>query len=61
MQEYDGYKLVDISKEEVDLGEDEDEKKEKEEKEKEYESLTKMMTEILGDKVRRGRLWNQLF
>jgi len=51
LQEYDGYKLVDISKEEVDLGEDEDEKKEKEEKEKEYESLTKMMTEILGDKV----------
>merc|ERR1711879_876444 len=51
LKEYDGKKLVNITKEGVDLGGDEDEKKAFEEKKTAFEGLCKKMKEILGDKV----------
>merc|ERR1712019_248706 len=50
LKEYDGKKLVSVTKEGLDL-EDEDEKKKLEELKAEFEPLTKLMKEVLGDKV----------
>merc|ERR1712159_942056 len=50
LKEYDGKKLVSTTKEGLDL-EDEDEKKKLEELKAEFEPLTKLMKEVLGDKV----------
>jgi len=51
LKEYDGKKLVNITKEGVEISKDEDEKKQFEEKKSEFEPLCKKMKEILGDKV----------
>merc|ERR1711948_69875 len=50
MGEFDGKKLKSTTKEGLDL-EDEDEKKKLEEMKAEFEPLTKLMKEVLGDKV----------
>jgi len=51
LKEYDGKKLVNITKEGVEINKDEDEKKAFEEKKAAFEPLCKKMKEILGDKV----------
>merc|ERR1739845_247555 len=50
MKEFDGKKLKSVTKEGPDL-EDEDDKKKLEEMKAEFEPLTKLMKEVLGDKV----------
>lgn len=50
LKEFDGKKLVDITKD-FELEESEDEKKEREQEEKEYEGLCKSLKNVLGDKV----------
>merc|ERR1739847_63510 len=50
LKEFDGKKLISATKEGLDL-EDEDEKKKLEELKAEFEPLTKLMKEVLGDKV----------
>merc|ERR1711993_22190 len=51
LKEYDGKKLVNVTKEGLDLGLSADEKAAFEEKKSSYEGLCKKMKEILGDKV----------
>jgi len=50
LKEFDGKKLKSVTKEGLDI-EDEDEKKKLEELKAEFEPLTKLMKEVLGDKV----------
>ncbi|GLJ40333.1 hypothetical protein SUGI_0829200 [Cryptomeria japonica] len=51
LKEYDGKKLVSATKEGLKLEETEEEKKKKEEKKAAFESLCKVIKDILGDKV----------
>jgi len=51
LKEYEGKKLMDVSKEGLDLSLNEEEKKKAEDEKKEYEALCKKMKEILGDNV----------
>merc|ERR1712167_153133 len=51
LKEYDGKKLVNVTKEGLDLGLNEDEKKKQQEEKAAFENLCKKMKEILGDKV----------
>lgn len=51
LREYDGKKLMCVTKEGLDLPLSEEEKKKQDEEKAVYESLTKKMKEILGDKV----------
>jgi len=51
LKEFDGKKLVSVTKEGLDLEMSEEEKKSVEERKADYEGLTKKIKEILGDKV----------
>lgn len=51
LKEYDGYQLKNVTKEGLKLEEDEDEKQQKEEKKAQFESLCRVIKDILGDKV----------
>ncbi|GMH41528.1 hypothetical protein BSKO_09438 [Bryopsis sp. KO-2023] len=51
LKEYDGKKLVCVTKEGLELPEDEDEKKKFEEQKSQFEPLCKLMKDILGEKV----------
>jgi len=51
LKEYDGKKLVSITKEGLELDESEEEKKKKEEEKARFEPLCKLMKDVLGDKV----------
>lgn len=52
LKEYDGKKLVCVTKEGLVIDDDEDEKKKMEELKSKFEPLTRVMKDILGDKVR---------
>merc|ERR1719199_528880 len=60
LKEYDGKKLVSVTKEGLQFEETEDEKKEKEEAKAKFEVLTSLMKEILGDKVEKVTLSDRL-
>nr|CAG8533229.1 9528_t:CDS:2 [Entrophospora candida] len=60
LKEYEGKKLVSVTKEGLELDEDEDEKKRHEEEAKQYESLCKQIKEILGDKVEKVLVSNRI-
>lgn len=51
LKEYDGKKLVSCTKEGLELEETDDEKKKREEEKARYETLCKLMKDVLGDKV----------
>jgi len=51
MKDYDDKKLKSVTKEGLDMDETDDEKKKREEEKAKFESLCKLMKEILGDKV----------
>jgi molecular chaperone HtpG len=59
LKEYDGKKLVSISKEGLELG-DEEEKKTLEEQKAEYETLASLIKEVLGDKVEKVMVSNRI-
>ena len=60
ISEYEGKKLVSVTKEGLELPEDEEEKKLFEETKKSYESTISIMKEILGDKVEKIIISNRL-
>jgi len=60
LKEYDGKKLVSVTKEGLELEEDEDEKATREAEEKSYEGLCAQIKEILGDKVEKVLVSNRI-
>ncbi|KAG0266813.1 heat shock protein 90 [Mortierella polycephala] len=60
LKEYDGKKLVSVTKEGLELEEDEEEKKAREAVEKSYEGLCAQIKEILGDKVEKVLVSNRI-
>ncbi len=62
LSEFDGKQLQSVAKGELDLDklDTEEEKKEKEETNKDFESITKQMKEVLGDKVSEVRITDRL-
>jgi molecular chaperone HtpG len=60
LKEYDGKKLVCITKEGLELDEDEEEKKKREEEAKQFDDLCKQIKEILGEKVEKVLVSNRI-
>ena len=60
LSEFEGKKLVSVTKEGFQLPEDDEEKKKSEELKKEYEGVCKSMKEILGDKCEKVSVSNRL-
>jgi len=60
LKEYDGKKLVNVTKEGLDLGLDDEEQKTFEERKVEFENLCKKMKEVLGDNVEEVHITNTL-
>ncbi|XP_078516320.1 heat shock protein HSP 90-alpha [Lissotriton helveticus] len=60
LKEFDGKTLVSVTKEGLELPEDEEEKKKQEEKKAKYESLCKVMKDILDKKVEKVVVSNRL-
>jgi len=60
LKDFDGKKLVCITKEGLDLGLDDDEKKKFEETKAQFDGLTKKIKEILGDKVEKVEVSNAM-
>ena len=60
LKEFDGKKLVSVTKEGLELPEDEDEKKKREEDKEKYENLCKVMKDILDKKIEKVVVSNRL-
>jgi len=60
LKEFEGKKLVSVSKEGLELEESDEEKKEREEEAKKFEDLTKSIKDILGDKVEKVTVSNRI-
>ncbi|KAI3633024.1 hypothetical protein MIR68_009099 [Amoeboaphelidium protococcarum] len=60
LKEYEGHKLVSVTKEGLELPEDEEEKKQFEEEKKQYEDLCKTVKDILGSKVEKVVISNRI-
>jgi len=60
LKEFDGKKLVNITKEGLELEETEEEKKKREEEAKAYEELCKQVKDILGDSVEKVVISNRI-
>ena len=60
LKEYDGKKLVCVTKEGLQLDETDEEKKNKEEIKAQFEGLCTLMKDILTEKVEKVRLWSWL-
>ena len=60
MKEFDGHKLISVTKEGLELPEDEEEKKKREETKKAFENLTKVIKDTLGDKVEKVTLGSRV-
>jgi molecular chaperone HtpG len=60
LKEFDGKKMVNITKEGLKLDESEDEKKKREEQTAQFENLCKVVKEILGDKVEKVTLSDRI-
>lgn len=58
LKEYDGKKLVSVTKEGLTIEEDEEEKKKFEETKTQFEPLTKLIEEILGSKIEKVASWD---
>ncbi|WFC98834.1 Hsp90 chaperone hsp82 [Malassezia yamatoensis] len=60
LKEFEGHKLVSVSKEGLELEETEEEKKKREEESSKFEELTKTVKEILGEKVEKVTVSNRI-
>ena len=60
LKEFEGHKLVSVSKEGLELEETEEEKKQREEEATKFEGLTKSIKDILGDKVEKVTVSNRI-
>ena len=60
LKEFEGNKLVSVSKEGLELEESDEEKKQREEEAKEFEELTKSIKDILGEKVEKVTVSNRI-
>merc|ERR1719215_1771296 len=60
LKEYEGHKLVSVSKEGLELDEDEEEKKKFEEEKAAAEALAKLMKEVLDDRIEKCVITNRM-
>merc|ERR1712213_274570 len=60
LKEFDGHKLVSVTKEGLQLPEDEDEKAKKEETKKAHEKICEVIKNILGDKVEKVQVGDRI-
>ena len=60
LKEFEGNKLVSVSKEGLELEESDEEKKQREEEAKKFEELTKSIKDILGEKVEKVTVSNRI-